>query len=64
MNTAPKTAPALLLYIIDTESSQQFAINVPPAATVARAKAAFLRAATFLRQQNNAITFTFHGVSF
>ena len=49
----------LLLYIIDTVSpnQEQYAISVPPNATVARAKAAFLRANAI--SGNRRVSFTF-----
>ena len=54
---------SILLYVIDIDPSNeqvQYAINVPSGATVARAKAAFLRA-----QQSNRpgqlVEFSFHG---
>ena len=49
----------LLLYIIDTVSpnQEQYAISVPPNATVARAKAAFLRANAI--SGNHRVSFTF-----
>ena len=53
-NHSPIQGMSLLLYIIDTSTGEQHAISVPPAATVARAKAAFLRAR--VRQSNSGPT--------
>ena len=61
MNTS-----ALLLYVIDIDPSNeqvQYAINVPSGATVARAKAAFLRAQQSNRPAKSVglVEFSFHG---
>jgi hypothetical protein len=54
---------SLLLYIIDTVSSeqQQYAISVPYGSTVARAKAAYIRAKKGSKSAKGAIFFNYHG---